>query len=170
MYKSEASRHPWRQVREKAAYKRTYRNIGRDIKIGQMWVMLASAIIIGTTLVGTILSTTLYSSPFHGELSGLGKMLVDLNQRQAVLACMVAIVQCIFLYIGSKNMYRLIVLQMVPIALLGLAAAGYMFTMPDTRALSVVAVVVLSPYLLCAGIFTLSWRAKLYLDYMNRNF
>ncbi|MFN8446432.1 MAG: hypothetical protein U0175_36915 [Caldilineaceae bacterium] len=164
MYKSELANHPWLKLRDRAAYVRSYRHIGRDLKIGQLWIMLVVLIVMGTTIAGTYLTTTLNQPQMSGEL---GKFIATFTYQRALLVCAFTIIQCIFVLIGSKFMVRLLTWQLVPIALLGLATATYFASFPETRTLALLVFLGFSPYILCAGILTLSWRARLYLSYMQ---
>lgn len=164
MYKSELATHPWHKLRDQAAYVRTYRHIGRDLKIGQLWIMLVVLIVMGTTLTGAYLSTTLNQPQLQGQL---GKFIATFTYQRALIVCAFTVIQCIFVLIGSKFMVRLLTWQLVPVALIGLAAATYFASFPETRTLALLVFLGFSPYILCAGILTLSWRARLYLSYMQ---
>lgn len=172
MYKSELTDHPWRDLRDKAGYQRAYRNVGRDIKIGQLWILLVIIIMIGTAVAGVFVSTSLdtlssNTLPLPAQYSQLA---AQISYPRSLIICALLIIQCLFVLVGNKYMVRLLTWQLVPLAVLAIAGAAYLFFTPATQPLGVLVLIGFSPYILCAGILTLSWRAKLYLAYMGGEF
>lgn len=184
MVKSEAALHPWRVVHHdplrEQRYARAYKNIGRDLKIGQVLVMLVVVIFGGLTVLGGVsaIAMTNLTVPNLAETNGampamlmnreLGEMVKGISYQYVVIVCTLTIIECIFLYLGSKYVYRLLVFELLPVAIGGLVLAGYLIMTQGSPVLGITLMLVLSPYYLCFGILTLSWRAKLYLSYMNR--
>lgn len=188
MVKSEVAMHPWRVAHHDAIhdqrYQRIYKNIGRDLKIGQILVMLVIAIFGGLTVLGGVSAIAitklampnLTGSSLAASNSALLPMLFDrelselvkgISYPYIVIVCTFTIIECIFLYLGSKYVYRLLVFELFPVAIGGLIFAGYLIMTQSSPVLGITLLLVLSPYYLCFGILTLSWRAKLYLSYMN---
>lgn len=172
MYKSEFADHPWRDLRDKAGFRRAYRNVGRDIKIGQLWILLVIMIMIGTAVAGVFVSTSLDTLPLD-KLSlpvQYSKVVAQISYPRSLIICAFLIIQCLFVLVGNKYMVRLLTWQLVPLAVLALTGAAYLLFTPEMQPLGILVLIGFSPYILCAGILTLSWRAKLYLSYMGGEF
>ena len=171
MYKSELAKYPWRNLRDKAVFQRAYRNVGRDIKIGQLWILFVIIIMIGTAVAGVFLSTSpeLLSKTLLLPAQ-YRKWVVPISYPRSLILCALIMIQSLFVLVGNKYMVRLLTWQLVPVAVLALASAAYLFLTPGTQPLGVLVLIGFSPYILCAGILTLSWRVKLYLAYMGGEF